>query len=188
MFLCDFFPHIDKHYKIAFTVQWKIRVNTSERWLVGFFPLSHQLELHTAPWVDGSVGRPLFTPTAQCAPPHFGLLPGLFAASPSQIRLFFVAFQCRYTGMSHRNNENMLSTRSPPCITMAKSIKSSKAHWPWSNRITWIRSFWTTRTLQHRKPEEYCFLSSLETDHSSLLIREQTESYWIQDFIQCKVM
>lgn len=63
-----------------------------------FFPLCHQLVLHTAPWVDGSVGRPLSTPTAQCAPPHFGSLPSLFAASPSQICLFFVAFQCRYQG------------------------------------------------------------------------------------------
>lgn len=59
------------------------------------FPLSHHLVLHTAPWVDGSVGCPLPTPTAQCAPPHFGLLPSLFAVSPSQICLFFVAFHCR---------------------------------------------------------------------------------------------
>lgn len=53
-------------------------------------------ELNTAPWVDGSLGRPLSPPTAQCAPPHFGLLPSLFPASPSQICLFFVAFMDAY--------------------------------------------------------------------------------------------
>lgn len=39
-----------------------------------------------------------------------------------------------------------------------------------------------------KKAEGYCFLFSLETDPSILLIREQTESYWVQDSMQGKVM
>lgn len=84
-----------------------------------FLPLSHQLVLHTT-WVDGSVGRPLSTPTAQFAPPHFGPMPCLFAASPSQICLFLVAFSMQISGMSHGKIKT-----ARPCWSRSPSVRNN---------------------------------------------------------------
>lgn len=113
-----------------FTAQWQRGRWAKDDWWRFF---SHQLQLHTAPWVDGSLGRPLSPPTAQCAPPHFGLLPSLFAASLSQICLFFVASLC-LSEMWNRNNRTVRPRclhRHTFCKTTVSSIKSNKAHWPW---------------------------------------------------------
>lgn len=134
---------------------WKVEINISKRWLVeGFFPPLHQLVLHTAPWVDGAVGHPLSTPTAQCAAPQFGLLPILFAASPSQICLFFVASLCRY----QRCQSRTIRLWDHMCAkTMGSSIKSNKTHWPWSKLITLIICCWTSCTLLPKKQRDTVF-------------------------------
>lgn len=42
----------------------------------------HQLELHTAPWVDGLLGHPLSSLTAQSTFPLSALMPGSICSIP----------------------------------------------------------------------------------------------------------
>lgn len=144
-----------------------------------FLPLSHQLVLHTT-WVDGSVGRPLSTPTAQFAPPHFGPMPCLFAASPSQISLFLVAFSMQISGMSHGKIKT-----ARPCWSRSPSvrnngqlniIKQSTLILAKKDNLDHVLLNCLYPAAIKKKKAGYCFLLSLETDPSFLLIREQTES------------
>lgn len=85
------------------------------------------------------------------------------AQSISSISISDLSFLCspsmEISGMSHRNNKTWdhVAHSAPLCNTVAGSIKSNKAHWPRSKRITWIICCTTACTLQPQMQKDTVF-------------------------------
>lgn len=75
--------------------------------------------LHTAPWVDGSVGRPLSTPPAQCAAPHFWR-PAQFVSYIPISDLSFLCCQWKNQGCHRKKNNKTAGPCCSHCPTVQK--------------------------------------------------------------------